>query len=106
MLLTKDGGRFMTWQQEFIATVMADIKASLINADAPEDIVRDLTEQIGFSVACSIDGCSSFEADGVKLSSILCFLTNEGELVHAGGNSFTHEYVNGIAEELFDEKHS
>lgn len=104
MLLTKDGGRFMTWQQHFIATVMEDIRANLINADAPEDIVRDLTERIGFSVACAIDGCSSFKVDGVKLSPILCFLTNEGELVHAGGNSFTHEYVHGIAEELFDDK--
>ena len=106
MILTKDGGRFMAWQQHFIASVMEDIKTTLINEDAPEDVVRDLTERIGFSVACAIDGCSSVEADGVKLNPILCFLTKEGELVHAGGNSFMHEYVHKIAEGQFGEKHS
>ena len=104
MNLVADGERYMAWQQTFIATIIEHVKANLENAEAPKDVVRNLTEQIAFSVATIIDGSSTVEtAEGLELNPILCFLNKEGNLIHCGGNSFMHEYVHNLSRDVFGE---
>ena len=107
MKLVKDGGRFMEWQQDFVVSIMDEVKAALVRVEAPEDLVRELTESIAFSVASLIDGSrTSKSSAGTDLNPMLCFLTKGNELVHCGGNSFMHEYVHRLSGKVFDEPRS
>jgi hypothetical protein len=107
MKLTADGGRFMAWQQDFLVCIMQEIKADLVRVDVPDDLVRELTERIAFSVASLIDGSrTSTNSEGAELNPILCFLTAERELVYSGGSSFMHEYVQRLSSEVFGESRS
>jgi hypothetical protein len=104
---TADGGRFMAWQQDFLVALMEEIKADLVEVEAPDYLVRELTERIAFSVASLIDGRrTAQDQEGKELNPILCFLTSGGELVHCGGNSFMHEYIERLSDEVFGEKRS
>jgi len=102
-----DGGRFMALQQDLLVAIMQEIRADLLKVEAPDDLVRELTERIAFSVASLIDGSRTAKtADGAELNPILCFLSEGGELVHCGGNSFMHEYVQRLSSEVFSEERS
>ncbi len=107
MKAISDGGQHMAWQQDFVVAILQEVKAELVRVEAPDDLVRELTERIAFSVASLIDGArTSKAADGSELNPILCFLTPAGELVHCGGSSFMHEYVDRLSGEVFGENRS
>jgi len=97
----------MAWQQDFIVSIMQEIKVDLVRVETPDDLVRELTERIAFSVASLIDGSrTSTTSDGAELNPILCFRTADDELVHSGGGSFMHEYVQRLSSEVFGESRS
>jgi hypothetical protein len=107
MKLVMDADRFMAWQQDLLVTLMQEIRTELVRIEAPEDVVRSLTERIAFSVTAVVDGSrSATTAQGIELNPILCFLTEEGELVHCGGSSFMHEYVGRLSGRVFDDASS
>jgi len=103
MKLVADADRFDAWQSFFICDMMEIMKRHLEEAHLPAAQVRDLTEKLAFSIACAIDGSQSVEVDGVELNPILTFAPGGDELIHCGGNSYMHEYVFGISDEIFGE---
>ena len=97
----------MAWQQDFVVSIMEQIKADLSRSEAPEELIRELTEKIAFSAASLIDCARTSKAsDGSKLNPVLCFLTRDAELVPCGGNSFMHEYVYRLSGEVFGDQRS
>ncbi len=54
-----------------------------------------------FSVCTLLDNSSSFEVNGKEYSPYLAFSDNDETLFYPGGNSFLHEYVFGVLEDLF-----
>ena len=106
MKLVLDADNFDNWQTYFIGEIMEEIKQHLEDAQLPATQVRDLTEKMAFSVACVLDGSRSVEVNGVELNPILTFSPEGEDLVHCGGNSYMHEYVFGISDEIFESKNS
>jgi hypothetical protein len=107
MKLVMDADRFMVWQQDLLVTLMQEIRVELVHTEAPEDVMRGLTERIAFSVTAVVDGSRpATTVQGIELSPILCFLTEDGELVQCGGNSFMHEYVGRLSGRVFDDASS
>ena len=104
--IVEDGATYDEWQIALISEVMESVKRELDTAKMEPAIVRDLTERISFSVACLIDGSATVEVGGDELDPILTFATEEGDLVTCGGNSYMHEYVFEVADEVFGQKAS
>ena len=102
--LVEDAERYDNWQPYFIGEIIQAVKRELEASKVPKKKLRDLTESIAFSVACIIDGSQTFEVDGEEIDPILTFSIEENELIHWGGNSSLHEYVHGVAQEIFEEE--
>jgi hypothetical protein len=94
-------GSFDGLQQALVTELLMRIKRELELVEAPDDMVRELTESIGFSVAGLIDGTSSFESGGKVVEPMLTFMVAEGQLEFAGGNSWMHEYVHRLVPRIF-----
>jgi hypothetical protein len=87
----------------FIGDIIEKIKANLEEAGLTGEKLKELTGNIAFSIACTIDDTAGIEFDGIEVNPNLTFVDGENELIHCGGNSYTHEYVFGVLDEIFDE---
>ena len=89
-------------QAIFIGAIIESIKAKLEESGLENEALKELTGDISFSIATLIDNASSIEFDGQEIVPILTFM-EETDLIHCGGNSYTHEYVFGVLDEVFEE---
>jgi hypothetical protein len=86
--------------------IIVDIARHLESAGVSESKLKDITGNIAFSISTLLDNSTSFESDGVDIVPYLTFLEGENNLIHCGGNSYLHEYVFGVLNNVFDEKNS
>lgn len=103
MQLKNDGDIFDELQSIFIGGIIDEIKVKLEEAKLPSDKVRELLENISFSVATILDGSRSVEYEGVETSPVITFQEGENELIYPGGNSWMHEYVFGTISDIYGE---
>jgi len=103
MELKLKGDKFDEHQVIFIGDIIEKVKANLEEAGLAGEKLKELTGNIAFSVACTIDDTAGIEFDGIEVNPYLTFMDGENELIHCGGNSYTHEYVFGVLNEIFDE---
>ena len=103
MQLKNDGDKFDELQSIFIGGIIDEIKVQLEEAKLPNDKVRELLENISFSVATILDASRSVEYEGVEASPVVTFQDGEKDLVYPGGNSWMHEYVFGTISEIYGE---
>ena len=103
MQLKNDGDKFDELQSIFIGGIIDEIKVQLEEAKLPNDKVRELLENISFSVATILDGSRSVEYEGVEASPVVTFQDGEKDLVYPGGNSWMHEYVFGTISDIYGE---
>jgi len=103
MQLKNDGDKFDELQSIFIGGIIDEIKVQLEEAKLPNDKVRELLENISFSVATILDGSRSVEYEGVEASPVVTFQDSEKDLVYPGGNSWMHEYVFGTISDIYGE---
>lgn len=101
MELKLDADKFDEHQAIFIGEIIEQIKAKLEEAGLAGEKLKEVTGNIAFSIACTIDDTASIEFEGVEVNPFLTFLASENELMYCGGNSFTHEYVFGVLDEVF-----
>ncbi len=94
-------GDFDRRQQALVKHLLHAIKRELENADAPPQVVQQLTGSIAFAVTSLIDGAASAQFEGRELDPHLAFPLGE-ELLYAGGNSWMHEYVYRVLPEVFE----
>ena len=94
-------GDYTERQQALTEALLRAIKQQLEDVDAPPELVQKLTGSIGFAVTSLIDGVASADYGGQELNPILGFSIGAEQLLHAGGNSWMHEYVYRILPRLF-----
>ena len=103
MDLKIDSDDFCKKQEVFIGETIAVIADRLEEVGISGYQLKELTSKIAFDVACIIDDTAGLEFDGVKANPYLTFLSENEDLIHLGGNSFTHELVQGIVDAMFEE---
>lgn len=103
MQLKNDGDKFDELQSIFIGGIIDEIKVQLEEAKLPNDKVKELLENISFSVATILDASRSVEYEDVEASPVVTFQDGEKDLVYPGGNSWMHEYVFGTISEIYGE---
>jgi hypothetical protein len=103
MKLILDGDKFDEHQAIFIGAIIEQIKRHLEEAGLEGAKLKEVTGNIAFSIACTIDDTAGIEYGGTEVNPYLTFLHGDDEIMHCGGNSYTHEYVFGILDEVFGE---
>jgi hypothetical protein len=98
-----DIDKFETLQQHFVREIIEQIRLKLMEAGMSGEQLLELTGNIAFSVTSTIDGNAIIEGDGMEVHPYLAFSGEEDQLIHCGENSFTHEFVAGIMEQVFPE---
>ena len=103
MQLKTDADRFDQLQQILIREIIEQIRLKLVEAGYRGEELKDITGNIAFSVASTIDDMAGIESDGIEVRPYLTFVTEDDQLVHGGENSYSHEYVADIIGEIFNE---
>jgi len=103
MKLKSDSQSYIEQQEVFTGEMVARIANHLEEAGISGSQLKELTGKIAFEVACMIDDVSRIEFDGIEANPYLTFLNGDDELIHLGGNSYTHELVYGILNAMFEQ---
>lgn len=99
--LTVDADRYDELQPWFVGQLIESTKRHLEEAGLSGEQLKDLCGSIVFSACTLIDNSAGFEVEGKDYSPHLAFEVEEGSLIYPGGNSYLHEYVFGVLDELF-----
>ena len=87
----------------FIGAIVEDVKARLEEEGVVGDKLKELVGNISFGIATLIDNSASIEFQGKEIFPQLTFYSEENdELIHCDGNSYLHEYVFGLVDEIFE----
>ena len=103
MKLETNADRFDELQPWFVGEIIEGIKRQLTNAGIQGDRLKELCGDIAFSVCTEIDGSAGFVVDGTDYSPYLAFSDSEESMFWPGGNSYLHEYVFGVLDEIFED---
>jgi len=86
----------------FIRAIIEDVKSRLEETGLSGDQLKDLVGNISFGIATLIDNSASIESEGKEIFPQLTFYSEDNDdLIHCGGNSYMHEYVFGVLDEIF-----
>ncbi len=103
MELVLDSSSFAEQQEILIGEIILSIKDTLEEAGVTGDAAREATVKLAFKIACDLDATAGIEFDGVEVNPFVTFIGENDKLIHCGGNSYMHEYVDGIANAVFGE---
>lgn len=101
MQLEIDVNKFDEHQIIFIREIIEQIRFKLAAAGYSGNELKELTGEIAFSVASTIDDTAKIEYEGTEVRPYLTFITEDDQLIHCGENSYTHEYVASLVNEVF-----
>lgn len=99
--LKTDPDQFDQLQQHFVREIIEQIRLKLVEAGLHGEQLEGATGNIAFSIASTIDDTAMIESDGVQVRPYLTFVTDDDQIVHAGENSYAHEYVADLMQEIF-----
>lgn len=101
MELKIDDVKFDEHQKIFIREIIEQIRLKLVEAGITGEKLQDLTGNIAFSVASTIDDTARIEYEGMEVNPYLTFVTDDTQLIHCNEKSYTHEYVASLVDEVF-----
>jgi hypothetical protein len=101
MHLNLDPARFEEQQMTFVRALVESIRVKLQEAGLNGNQLEETTASVAFSVASTIDDTSAIEVDGTEVHPYLTFRTSEEEVTHCGENSYTHEFVYEVLENMY-----
>jgi len=107
MKIRIDADKFDECQIEMATAIVAIITTELRKTKLPDDQLKDLVAGIAFDVCCILDGCQTFGKEADDIYPVLTFQAKgcaDDEVISNGGNSYMHETVHRIVEELFQPK--
>lgn len=96
-----DVEKFEELQEILVREIIEQIRFKLAQGGISGDQLRDLTGEIAFSVASTIDDQANIEQDGLEVHPYLAFIGKEQEIIHCGENSFAHEFVADVMKNVF-----
>lgn len=98
-----DVDKYEDLQEKFVTELIEQIRLKLMKAGISGNGLKDLTLEIAFSVASTIDDNAAIEIDGVEVHPYLTFMINDNQIIHCGENSFTHEFVSSQLDKVFSD---
>ena len=101
MQLKTDADTFDEHQKLLIREIIEQIRFKLAAAGYRGDKIKDLVCDIAFSVASTIDDTAKIESEGTEVRPYLTFRDEDDQLIHCGENSYMHEYVSSLIDEVF-----
>lgn len=101
MQLNIDADKFDEQQKAFVREIIEQIRFKLATSGCCSDKLKEVTGEIAFSVASTIDDTARIEHEGGEVRPYITFVSEEGQLIHGGENSYMHEYVASLIDELF-----
>ena len=100
MQLKLDPTLFEEQQAMLVRELVQSIRVKLKEAGLGGSDLEDVTASIAFSVASTIDDTSAIEFDGKEVHPYLTFRISDEELLHCGENSYAHEFVYEVLEQM------
>lgn len=97
-----DDDKFDLLQSVFIGGIIDSIKDEVDELGLSPDKSRELVENLSFAVAAILDGSQEVSYDGVTASPVLTFKGDNNEVICSDGGSYTHEYVSGTIDDIYD----
>lgn len=103
MKLITNNDKFDDLQPWYVGEIIERTRDNLIEAGVKDEALKELCGNIAFSICTLIDGSASFEVEGNEYSSFLAFSDDDESMFYPGGNSYLHEYVFGVLDEIFED---
>lgn len=88
-------------QKILVRELIEQIRFKLAKGGISGETLQDLTLEIAFSVASTLDDQAIIEHEGVRARPYLAFIGDEHELIHCGENAYTHEFVSDEIKKAF-----
>lgn len=101
MQLTTDTDKFEAYQKILIREMIEQIRFKLAASGISGDQLREITGEIAFSVASTIDDMAKIEFEGTEIKPYLTFRTDEAQLIDCGENSYMNEFIASLMNEVF-----
>ena len=101
MELSIDIEKFEELQEIFVREIIEQVRFKLVEAGLEGEKLLDTTASIAFSVTSTIDDTANIKHEGVAVRPYLTFQAEEGQLIHCGENSYSHEYVTSVMDKIF-----
>ena len=102
MQLEIDTEKFEQQQQILLRELIEQIRFKLAAAGYKGSDLKEVTGEIAFSVASTIDDMAKIEFEGTEVRPYLTFRTDDTQLIHCGENSYMNEFVASLMNEVFD----
>lgn len=97
-----DLDKFEQLQELLVREIIEQIRLKLMQAGLKGEQLREATGEIAFSVASTIDDNADIAHNGLEVHPYLAFSDKDGFIIHCGENSFTHEFVASVMDQVFN----
>ena len=97
----RDIEKYEQLQKILVRELIEQIRFKLAKGGISDEALHDLTLELAFSVASTLDDQAIIEHDGIRARPYLAFIGEEGEIIHCGENAYTHEFVSDEIKKAF-----
>lgn len=102
MQLQIDTETFDEYQTILMRELIEQIRFKLAAGGITGDTLHDLTLEVAFSVASTLDDTANIEVEGNAVRPYITFRDEEDQLLHNGENSYMHEHVSSLIAKVFN----
>ena len=96
-----DPEKFDQLQEIFARELIERIRLKLLEAGIAGTTLKEVTGEIAFSVTSTLDDIAIIQKDGVAAHPFLTFVDDDDQLIHCGENSYAHELIASLMDEVF-----
>ncbi|MCW8827428.1 MAG: hypothetical protein OQK94_00055 [Gammaproteobacteria bacterium] len=100
MQLKIDSDKFDEYQKALMRELIEQIRFKLAAGGVTGNNLHDLTLEVAFSVASTLDDTAKIEVEGTPVRPYITFREDE-QLLHNDENSYMHEHVSSLIEKVF-----
>lgn len=102
MQLKIDSEKFDDYQKILMRELIEQIRFKLAAGGVTGDDLHDLTLEVAFSVASTLDDTAKIEVEGTAVRPYITFRDEDEQLLHNGENSYMHEHVSSLIAKVFN----
>lgn len=102
MQLNIDTEKFDEYQTILMRELIEQIRFKLAAGGITGDNLHDLTLEVAFSVASTLDDTAKIEVEGTHVRPYITFREDDDQLLHNGENAYMHEHVSSLIAKVFN----
>jgi hypothetical protein len=102
MQLNIDTDKFDDYQKILMRELIEQIRFKLAAGGVTGEPLHDLTLEVAFSVASTLDDTAKIEVEGTHVRPYITFRDEDDQLLHNGENSYMHEHVSSLIAKVFN----